>query len=590
MNTWILTYLLHSTLLAGTAWILLKAVRGPAARVWLLRGALLAPLVTTPMVGVLGTSQTIAWPVDSHMPAPGSVIALQPTEAAIEGLGIHGTTEIPSGITAQAPLPNSPNTASETSSPFPWLSILLGLGLVIGMLRFGVREWKARRALRHRAPMQGPALWSCANEMTSDTRLAGKLQLSDLQGTSMPFALGGREIVCPSDLQMRLDPPSLRALFAHEIAHLVRRDPHWLGLCRMVRSVLWLQPLNAWTLGRLETQTELAADDWAAERLVDPLPMARLLGEMGQWVVQGSAPAGSAAVGSKPSQLVQRIERLLAARPTERRVAQTVGLATGLGVVGLLACAGPKVSNSQEDPPREIAEARGGSKAEPKGSLTRVESPPVNEDSPTLVGTPQPRPSSTEDLAERARMIDTFGANYAPDAFVLPTKTGGMIHILPNGDWVGKRSSGMQTLESAKEHLAKLSSSMPPTMVPSRTGKLSLSSCTLQIRVADKTPYRHLAKALQACATKDVSIYKIELALMSSPDEFIDISLPVDSEVIEEEIEEEAEEEMDEVEAVADGISPQERRDRAMAAARNAEPSPQAKWNSNFSMTTLKGP
>ena len=551
LTAWILTYLLHSTLLVGVAWILLKAVQGPAARVWLLRGALLAPLVTTPMVGLLGTNQSLAWPIvpseaNSVGTNVGSVISLQgdPAETNLVKTSPAGAplATQTTGATTGVATPASP-TDSNLLGQVPWLAALLGMGLLLGALRFATREWRAQRSLRGRTPLRDASIVECAKDIAGNTGLADQLRLSVLSRASMPFALGSQEIVCPSNLKQRLDHPSMRALFAHEVAHLVRRDPLWLGVCRAVRSVLWMQPLNLWVLSQLETQTELAADDWAADRLVDPLPMARLLGEMGHWLVQGTEPAGSAAISSKPSQLVQRIERLLAARPVERRAGQAVGLATGLVLVGLLACAGPNVSEPQEEiqdgPPPEIADAA----EEPSEPTTFAESPLVNDRSTVLIGKPEPRSSNIGAIAEWSQMIETFGSSYAPGTFVLPTEKGGMIHILPSGDWVGKRSAGMQTFESAKTHLAKLANSMNRAPLPGQANGSAFPTGTLQIRIADKTPYRYLARALQACSTKDVSIYKIELALMSAPDDFVDISLPVDGGLYEpkEELEEEVE-------------------------------------------------
>ena len=52
--SWLATYLIHSTLLLGAALLVARAVRGPAVREVLWKGALLGGLVTATLHGALG--------------------------------------------------------------------------------------------------------------------------------------------------------------------------------------------------------------------------------------------------------------------------------------------------------------------------------------------------------------------------------------------------------------------------------------------------------------------------------------------------------------------------------------------------------
>ena len=55
-------------------------------------------------------------------------------------------------------------------------------------------------------------------------------------------------------------------MLAHEVAHLVRRDPHWLVAARVIETVLFVQPLNRLARLRLQEVAEYLSDDWAMAR------------------------------------------------------------------------------------------------------------------------------------------------------------------------------------------------------------------------------------------------------------------------------------------------------------------------------------
>jgi beta-lactamase regulating signal transducer with metallopeptidase domain len=70
---------------------------------------------------------------------------------------------------------------------------------------------------------------------------------------------------------------TLRAVLAHEFAHIRRRDALVLAFARFARCVLWFHPLAWWVSRKLANLAELACDAAALERVHDPAEYTRIL-------------------------------------------------------------------------------------------------------------------------------------------------------------------------------------------------------------------------------------------------------------------------------------------------------------------------
>jgi hypothetical protein len=139
----------------------------------------------------------------------------------------------------------------------------------------------------------------------------------------------------------------LEALLAHELAHVERRDPLLLALCRAVEVVLFVQPLLRFARGRLVDEAEVLCDERAAGWTGDPAALASCLAEVATWVVAGRREELVPAMAARGSRLEGRVRGLLdgaaSARAGESRrrpvllpVAWALGLAPcALGVAPL---------------------------------------------------------------------------------------------------------------------------------------------------------------------------------------------------------------------------------------------------------------
>ena len=87
-----------------------------------------------------------------------------------------------------------------------------------------------------------------------------------LAGLASPvlWCLGRPVLLWPDGLECRLKGEGRRAVIAHELAHLRRRD-HWVRRLEMVAAVLhWWNPLFWVARKKLRADAELACDAWAA--------------------------------------------------------------------------------------------------------------------------------------------------------------------------------------------------------------------------------------------------------------------------------------------------------------------------------------
>lgn len=358
---WLLTYLLHSTVLLVGAFALagLGIVRSHAGRDTLWKVALVGGILTA-------TAQTA---LRLQPPAGHVALAARPESPLIDVAGVRSVTPLlPTPAADQQSAASTfaqdvADTASLSSMepirstrPFvsglhiSWPAILLNMWF-IGALGFGARLVWMRRSLasglkERRDLGDGPL----ADTLAELSRAAGvdspRLSVStELHG---PIAFG-REICVPERVLSRLSASEQRAVLAHELGHVVRRDPAWVMAAAVIESVLFVQPLNRLARRRLRAESEYLCDDWAAERTGGGVVLARCLAEVAGWVQGHAAPAPVAGMAGQCSELVTRVERLLDGSKRTRPMRWVLRAGAGLGAMILVACSVPGVAAEDLD-------------------------------------------------------------------------------------------------------------------------------------------------------------------------------------------------------------------------------------------------
>ena len=355
--TWLFTFLVHSTLWLGLAWLSVRLFPGIHARVretiWCT--ALAASLIT-PTVHALNSPESAVWRV-----AVPSVLA-----GVEHGSGEPGHRD---GEASVAKVAGGEVHGGESGVDATWLApagilwaVLAGGLLALHLLR---RERLGSR-LRDREPVSDSRASRALAALGARAALVPPPRLTESHNLGSPVALGmgsRREICVPVRALHELDEGELRALLGHEVAHHVRRDTIRLAMLNVLEAVFFFQPLIRLAVRELRLAAEELCDDWAASQCDDRFAMASCLTEVAGWVARGDRRIPFPCIGRRRSQLERRVRRLLnesrSFQPPSRAWRRT-------GAVGLLALApllAPVVAPGTDlthDGPRAVEGAEAG--------------------------------------------------------------------------------------------------------------------------------------------------------------------------------------------------------------------------------------
>ena len=330
MTSWLFTFLVHSTLWLGLAWLSVRLFPGIHARlretIWYT--ALAASLIT-PTVHTLTSPDSAVW----RLPVPTIVAGGEHASGEPGHRDGEASVSIPGGGEVHG------NEGGDNASwPAPvgvlWATLAGGL-LALYLLRLE----RLRRRLRDREPVTDPRASRALAALGARAAPAAPPRLTESHNLGSPVALGvgpGREICVPVRALHELDEGELRALLGHEVAHHLRRDTIRLAVLNVLQAVFFFQPLLRIAVRELRLAAEELCDDWAASQFDDRFAMASCLTEVARWVVRGDRHSPVPCIGRRRSQLERRVRRLMnehgslqpPSRPWRR-----------MGAVGLLALA-----------------------------------------------------------------------------------------------------------------------------------------------------------------------------------------------------------------------------------------------------------
>ena len=264
MTAWALSYLLHSTLAFLAASLVTQlCTLSPIDRARTWRFVIIAPFATA-FISALGLDAgPLTWEVSGYVP--------------------QRLVDWRSGVISLLPL------------------FLAPVVIVAG--------WRTGRTLMTRVfGRRRPAASELQDQVASLAIIVGcRAPKVTVSATSVvPAAIGFSEICVPEAMAASATRDEQRALLAHEMAHLKRRDPLWSMLVGNLVRVTRFQPLNKVALSRMRAACEEAADDVAVRATGDPSALARGLAGLATMLVVFSG--GAAASGSP---VVERVGRLL---------------------------------------------------------------------------------------------------------------------------------------------------------------------------------------------------------------------------------------------------------------------------------------
>lgn len=324
--TWLLTFALHSTLALGGALAVAALLRNRALLVQeaALRWSMWAALVSaTLQTTLLGSPWSWFAPL---APEPAPVVLLDPSLPQLS-------------LAAAAPAAPAPIVAVATvEAGWSWQELVGVAALVaagFGLVWLVLVQRRLRALLAGRTPETEPRVLAIAARAARSLGLQQSPRLSRSPDLATPIAFGWvRPEICLPERVDELDDASLRAMLAHELAHLRRADPAWMWAGACLQALVPWQPLLWFVRRRFAAIVELQCDAVAA-RHAGPTAVARCLLDVAEWLrPPRREPLGALGMAARPSALRQRVEAALRGvvlgEPRPRRVHLLGGLLAGL--------------------------------------------------------------------------------------------------------------------------------------------------------------------------------------------------------------------------------------------------------------------
>ncbi len=216
--------------------------------------------------------------------------------------------------------------APAESRTIPWRALATLIYLLVTatfLARFVLGLVLSRRLRRASHSITDPEALAALKRQVGAASTARLPGLAASEDVAVPVTLGFRRTIILIPAAWReWEMAKLRAVLAHELAHVARRDPRTQALSALHRCIFWFSPLSWWLDRHLAELAEQASDDSALRVVGDRSYYAEvLLGFIqdlerspGRVHWQGASMAKGARTG-------QRLERILAS---------TGGLSTGL--------------------------------------------------------------------------------------------------------------------------------------------------------------------------------------------------------------------------------------------------------------------
>jgi len=307
MNTadalaWLLTYALHSTLFLGGAWLLTARgiVRSHSAKDLLWKTALIGGIVTA---SAQTAARSTSWSSPITLPASRPALVVGSTERPMPTPMADTETDVWQNQPAAAAAPVPSLTSGITT--------LWALLAVIGLAGLAIAHVRLARRLAPRKEVTDEPMRGVLDGLCRTAGVRRPIRLTQSEGLGSPIALGRSEICVPGAVLTELDPVQQRSVLAHELAHLTRNDPLWLTAGCLLERLFFFQPFNRMARKRIQESAEYLCDDWAAERSGSGVAMAKSLMKVAEWMQTPPSALPLAGMAENPSQLVERVRRLV---------------------------------------------------------------------------------------------------------------------------------------------------------------------------------------------------------------------------------------------------------------------------------------
>ena len=284
----VLQFLWQGVLIGAATWVALAFVRGrsPAQRHAIAYAALVASLL-------------------AFLFAFASALRVAPAELSVA---------LPN---FEPGAPSVARVAPSRVAAWTWI-----VGVACMALRW-LRQYRGvRRLVRSARPVADPSWSARFEELQRRIGLPTGLRLLQSGLAEVPMVVGWLSpvVLVPLSAFSGMDPLHLRALLAHELAHLRRHDPWLNALQTAIEGLLFFHPVVWWISRIVRVEREYCCDDLSIQVTGDARLLAVALAEMETLRSQSTSQlaAHGAALGANGGPLMTRIQRILGTGKTQR--------------------------------------------------------------------------------------------------------------------------------------------------------------------------------------------------------------------------------------------------------------------------------
>ncbi|NNE34768.1 MAG: hypothetical protein HKN13_06010 [Rhodothermales bacterium] len=323
---WLYTYLLHSTVLLGGAWLIVRFVplHSSRAEEYIWKTAAFGALATATVVSF----QVVPGFLDAmviDVASPVSEASFQTSEFAdgvptgiahLEPLTVAGseTSELTeTGLPSLGVPPSDLTSASAARYPLPSTVLLVWLlGVTALTTRFLFTRRRFLNEIGPRTPIENKALLIELENLREAVSYSADVRVTESFQLRSAVVIGRDEICLPTRIWKELSVDEQRSMLAHEFAHVIRRDPLWLQLFNSLCAIFFMQPLNFVARRRYRSLAEFECDTWVVRTANLGTPLASCLVKVARWFRGPYQASPYLGIGGSP--LRQRIERILSNR------------------------------------------------------------------------------------------------------------------------------------------------------------------------------------------------------------------------------------------------------------------------------------
>lgn len=312
LSAWLATYILHSTLFVLAVYGITRFMGQKQLRLqntlWktaVFAGLFTASLQSSGVVTPFAGSLPVPFLTEHTSSAPEEIFtnsysAVHFSNSAINGTQIHFQQR--NRIVQQVPAINTVPT-----SYFNWFLFIWLLGTIYGLTRLTMYQVRLRQLSR--SPVKDFTILAAFQNIRNSAGVSRHILLTQSADISSPLVLSGSEICLPTRVIDDMPPHQQRSVLAHELSHVIRKDPLWFLTLAILETVLFFQPLNRLARKQIRILTEYSCDDWAIGKTGRSIDLARCLASVASWTKPHSIASHVPAMAN--GALKKRVSRIL---------------------------------------------------------------------------------------------------------------------------------------------------------------------------------------------------------------------------------------------------------------------------------------